>query len=196
VAINTSLGTSSAATVMPSTSKTRYQFGEFVFDSNQDELVFAATGQREKLEPKVAELLCLFITHAGQVLDKDTLQAQLWPNTVVEQNSLYQLLTKLRRTLGCPPKQPKYIKTLPKKGYCFIADVTKVITDVPPAPKPFANEPRQTKPSTPTAPTLWASKNKWLFFLPLFIVGFSAIAWFKRDKDSYVTPSYTLSEVS
>ena len=59
-----------------------------------------------------------------QVLSKAFLLKTLWPNTIVEQNNLYQVLAKLRKLLNDSSRNPKYIKTIPKKGYCFIAQVT------------------------------------------------------------------------
>ena len=68
--------------------------------------------------------MALLVQNQEQVLSKEFLQKTLWPNTVVEQNSLYQVLTKLRKLLNDSSRKPKFIKTVPKKGYCFIATVS------------------------------------------------------------------------
>ncbi|MDP2561634.1 winged helix-turn-helix domain-containing protein [Psychrobium sp. 1_MG-2023] len=104
-------------------SSRQFYFDGFVFIVDEDALVELASGQRHKLEPQVAAMLLLMVEHQGQVLSKESIQQQLWPNTVVETNSLYQPLAKLRKLLNDSSKSPKFIKTLPKKGYCFIASV-------------------------------------------------------------------------
>ena len=106
------------------TTQERYYFEGFVFYAETDELMAEQTQQKVKLEPQVSQLLTLLVQNQNQVLSKEFLQQTLWPNTVVEQNSLYQVLTKLRKLLNDSSRNPKYIKTVPKKGYCFIAAVS------------------------------------------------------------------------
>lgn len=163
-----------------------YYFGEFVFYSASDEVCHIETGHKEKLEPQVAELLNLFVAQQGEVLSKEMLQTHLWPHTIVEQNSLYQLLTKLRRILKDSTRQPTYIKTLPKKGYCFIAPVRK---EVPSATPKVATK------ENATTSSFWRT-YWWALSLPVLIICFSAVAIFQRDKDSYPTPNYQLHDVS
>ncbi len=107
-----------------STTQENYYFDGFAFYAQTDELVVEQTQQKIKLEPQVSQLLTLLVQNQEQVLSKEFLQQTLWPNTVVEQNSLYQVLTKLRKLLNDSSRSPKYIKTVPKKGYCFIAEVS------------------------------------------------------------------------
>ena len=107
-----------------------FRFAEFEFNAAKDELCLWQTGQIEKLEPQVSQLLAMLINNAQQVISKEHIQTALWPNTIVEQNSLYQLLTKLRKLLNDSSRSPKFIKTVPKKGYCFIAEV-ELIKDQP-----------------------------------------------------------------
>jgi DNA-binding winged helix-turn-helix (wHTH) protein len=102
-----------------------YYFDGFAFYAQTDELVVEQSQQKIKLEPQISQLLTLLVKNQDQVLSKEFLQQALWPNTVVEQNSLYQVLTKLRKLLKDSSRSPKYIKTVPKKGYCFIAEVTE-----------------------------------------------------------------------
>lgn len=107
---------------MPASSQ-GYQFDNWVFYPETDELVCSETQHTQKLEPQVARLLELFITQQGTTLSQGMLNDELWPNTIVEANSLYQLLAKLRKVLKDTPRTPKYIKTIPKKGYVFIVEV-------------------------------------------------------------------------
>lgn len=99
-------------------------FGHWQFDLQQDCLTHRQSQETVKLEPQMARLLALFIEHHNEVLEKYWLAEKLWQHAVVEPNSLYQLLTKLRKVLGDDPKNPIYIKTIPKRGYRFIAPLT------------------------------------------------------------------------
>ena len=101
-----------------------FSFEGFIFNVEADELFAENTQKIYKLEPQVSRLLTLLVQNKDQVLTKAFLQQELWPNTVVEQNSLYQVLGKLRKLLNDSSRAPKYIKTIPKKGYCFIAEVS------------------------------------------------------------------------
>ncbi|MBE0364623.1 cholera toxin transcriptional activator [Pseudoalteromonas ulvae UL12] len=164
----------------------QFQFGDFTFDLGQDELKQNQSLTITKLEPQVSQLLHLFVTHPGEVLSKTYLQETLWPNTIVEQNSLYQLLTKIRRLLNDSSRSPKYIKTLPKKGYCFIATVSLVVEET----KPQAHtEDRALLPST-------APNYLWLWLVPALIVCFSAYAFFSRYDGEPPVPHYELQDVS
>ena len=107
---------------MPSSSQ-GHQFDTWVFYPETDELVCSKTQHTQKLEPQVARLLELFIKQQSTTLSQGLLNDELWPDTIVEANSLYQLLAKLRKVLKDTPRTPKYIKTIPKKGYVFIAEV-------------------------------------------------------------------------
>lgn len=103
-----------------------YQFEHWQFEPDKDQLTDMLNGEVLKLEPQVALLLRVLIEDKDRVISKEALSEHLWPNTIVEDNSLYQLLTKLRRLLNDKAKNPRIIKTVPKKGYCFIARVNLV----------------------------------------------------------------------
>jgi hypothetical protein len=60
--------------------------------------------------------LC-FLQHPGELLDKATLMAEIWPNAVVEENNLNQQICALRRALGERPGEHRYLVTIPGRGY-------------------------------------------------------------------------------
>jgi TolB-like protein/Flp pilus assembly protein TadD len=62
----------------------------------------------------------------GTVLDKDELMRLLWPNLAVEENNLTVIISSLRKALCESPVEPKYVVTIPKRGYCFVAPVNEV----------------------------------------------------------------------
>ena len=175
-----------------------WRFGDFEFQPAQDVLLYVPDGTTSKLEPKVAELLLLFLQQPGEVLSQDFLQQQLWPHLVVEQNSLYQLLTKLRKLLDDASRQPRYIKTIPKKGYCFIA---AVMMAEPAAPETsvLTIAPIFTAPATPrrwqlSAWPRWQLYGSALVLLAA-IAGFRAVASFGTDKPA-APPQYEVRDVS
>ena len=98
-------------------------FGPFQFDLDSREL--KRDGVRLSLENKPAQLLAALITHAGVLIDREELCKLLWPNGVhVDfEHGLNKSVNKLRFVLGDDPDRPRYIETLSRRGYRFIAAV-------------------------------------------------------------------------
>jgi len=101
----------------------RYAFGDFVLEPSQQE-VRRSDGSALNLSPRLFNALLLFVEHAGELLDKDALMRALWPGLVVDENSLSQVVSSLRRALGDDPVASRYIQTVPRRGFRFIATVT------------------------------------------------------------------------
>jgi TolB-like protein len=78
--------------------------------------------------PKVFDAALYFLQHPGQVLSKAELLAELWPGLVVEENSLTQVISLLRSALGEARGENRYLVTVPRRGYCFVATVLHVAT--------------------------------------------------------------------
>ena len=102
---------------------TVFEFGEFIMDTGQRHLVRRASGQMMPLSPKVTDTLIYLLEHGDELLDKGTLLAAIWPNAVVEENSLTQTISTLRRVLGEARGENRYIVTIPGRGYRFVADI-------------------------------------------------------------------------
>ena len=109
---------------------TYYEFGDFALDVGQQSLVRRDTGQTTLLTAKVLDTLVYFVEHAGETLDKDVLLRSIWPGAVVEENSLTQNVSTLRQLLGEARGENRYIATIPRRGYRFVAKVTR--RDAPP----------------------------------------------------------------
>ena len=75
------------------------------------------------LAPKVFDLLFVLAESGGRVLEKETLLKTLWPDSFVEEGSLTRNISTLRKVLGENPEDQKYILTIPKHGYRFVAQV-------------------------------------------------------------------------
>lgn len=78
-----------------------------------------------RLEPKVMEVLCLLIDNKGTVLSKEHILDTLWPQQILDPELVTRAIFEIRKVLCDDPKTPTFIKTIPKKGYMFIAKVEK-----------------------------------------------------------------------
>lgn len=79
--------------------------------------------EEHKIEPKAMTVLVYLAQHQNQVVSRETLEAEAWPNMVVGYDSLASAIIKLRKAFGDNAKRPEIIETVPKKGYRLIADV-------------------------------------------------------------------------
>ena len=106
-----------------SDSRRVYEFGQFRLD--QAERLLSRNGEAVSLTPKVFDTLLLLIQNAGHLVDKEELMKAIWPDSFVEEANLNRSISTLRRVLGEAPTGPRYIETVPKRGYRFIAAVTE-----------------------------------------------------------------------
>jgi TolB-like protein len=102
----------------------RYEFGDFVLDADRRQL--SKHGQALALTQKALEALLYLAERPGQLIGKVDLLKAIWPNTVVEENNLNQVISTLRRALGENPGEQRYILTVPGRGYQFTAPVRPV----------------------------------------------------------------------
>lgn len=103
-----------------------YEFGGFRLDANRRIIEATGDGRRLALQPRVFDTALYFVQHAGTVLAKDRMLADLWPHSVVEENNLTQAVSALRRALGEVRGENRFIATVPRRGYCFVAAVHPV----------------------------------------------------------------------
>ena len=75
---------------------------------------------------KAFETLAWLVERAGHVVDKDELMRRVWPDAIVEEANLSQQIFLLRKALGEGPKDHRFIATVPRRGYRFVADVVCV----------------------------------------------------------------------
>ena len=86
-------------------------------------------GERRPVEPKVMDLLVMLASRPEAVLSKAELLAALWPGLTVGDDALARCVWKLRGVLSDDPKAPRFIETIPKRGYRLIAPVTRTPLD-------------------------------------------------------------------
>jgi DNA-binding winged helix-turn-helix (wHTH) protein/tetratricopeptide (TPR) repeat protein len=104
-----------------------YEFNGFRLEVGQGRLLY--DGQPIQLKPKILDLLLLLIQRRGQLVIKDDLMKEIWPDTVVEENNITVSMSILRKTLGEDRGSRKFIETVPRRGYRFVADVVELVPD-------------------------------------------------------------------
>ena len=101
-----------------------YEFGPFRLNAVERQLT--RDGEVVALTPKVYDLLLVLVKNCGRMVDKEELMGALWPDTFVEEGNLTQNVSTLRKALGENTNGHRYIETIPKHGYRFVADVSAV----------------------------------------------------------------------
>ena len=122
----------------------RFCFGVFELDLRAGEL--RKRGLRVRLQQQPVQVLAMLLEHAGQVVGREELQKKLWPaDTFVDfDHGLNKAINKIREALGDSAESPRFVETVARRGYRFIADVriaegasvpsTELATQLAPAP--------------------------------------------------------------
>jgi DNA-binding winged helix-turn-helix (wHTH) protein len=101
-----------------------FRFEPFQLDIDERRLL--RSGEVIPLRSKIFDALCIFVENPGRLLRKDELMERLWPDSIVEENNLDHTISKLRGALQEGENGQKYIETVPRQGYRFVAEVQKV----------------------------------------------------------------------
>jgi len=101
-----------------------YEFGRFNLDVS--ERVLSDAGLNVPLPPKVFDTLLFLVENSGHVMSKERMLGEIWEDSFVEENNLAQNISVLRRALG-ENKDSKFIETVPKFGYRFVAPVREAL---------------------------------------------------------------------
>lgn len=99
-----------------------YEFGEFRLDLERN-LLFRQ-GEILPLTHKALQTLIVLVENNGRIVEKDEIIQQVWQNTFVEEGSLTRNISTLRKVLGEEPGSNRYIETIPRCGYRFVAKIT------------------------------------------------------------------------
>jgi pimeloyl-ACP methyl ester carboxylesterase len=119
----------------------RYLFGNYLLDLDERRLL--RDNEEIRLRGKLLDTLRLLVENAGKLVRKDAFMESVWPDSVVEDNNLDYCISQLRKLLH----PAKYIETVPRHGYRFVAPVSNVVSaSSRPAPargQPITPLPRQ-----------------------------------------------------
>jgi DNA-binding response OmpR family regulator len=101
-----------------------YEFGPFRLEAAERRLLHQGTPL--PITSKGLDLLLLLVQNSGYLIEKEEIMQEIWPNLIVEENNLTVHISTLRKLLGDDHGQHNYIKTIPTRGYRFIAKVREV----------------------------------------------------------------------
>jgi len=106
-----------------------FEFGRFRLDRNERFLF--QDGAAVPLTPRLFDTLLVLLENSGRLVEKNDLMQKVWNDVAVEENNLTQNISALRKILGDNLDGPKFIETIPKRGYRFIAPVKEVSEEEP-----------------------------------------------------------------
>jgi TolB-like protein/DNA-binding winged helix-turn-helix (wHTH) protein/Tfp pilus assembly protein PilF len=135
-----------------------YRFGQFEVDRRTGEL--RKQGTRLRLRGRPIDILLTLLERPGELVTRDELRTRLWPaDTFVDfDHGLHSAVNRLRESLGDSADNPRFIETLPRKGYRFIAPVTPVGA-APAAPPDREVAPPQLPPSIDTVAAIPTARD-------------------------------------
>jgi DNA-binding winged helix-turn-helix (wHTH) protein/TolB-like protein len=107
-----------------------YGFLGFRLEPRQKRLT-GPDGEPITLSSRSFDVLCLLVEQPGEILSRETLMEAVWPQAYVEENNLTQAISTIRKALNDTATESQFIRTLPGRGYCFIAPVAKHETSLP-----------------------------------------------------------------
>jgi DNA-binding winged helix-turn-helix (wHTH) protein/TolB-like protein len=145
-----------------------FRFG--LFEANAVSGTLSRSGVRVKLQDQPFRVLIVLLERAGEIVGRDELRQNLWPDgTYVDfDGSLNAVLKKLRAAIDDDSDNPRFIETVPRRGYRFIAPVSfepnpsSVVTTVPEeAPRTSA---------AAAGPGLWQNKRIWLSLATIIVL--------------------------
>lgn len=122
-----------------------------------------------RLEPRVMDLLFLLARRPNEVFSREEIQAALWPEAVVGEDALARLVFKLRKALGDDPKAPRFVETLPKRGYRLRRD-----------PDASANPPVAIGPAPPLAAVARSGRRVWIAAIGVVAL-LAALLWWRAS---------------
>jgi TolB-like protein/DNA-binding winged helix-turn-helix (wHTH) protein/Tfp pilus assembly protein PilF len=156
------------------------RFGVFEADVQAGELT--KHGKRVRLQEQPFQLLVMLLEKPGEVVTREELRSRLWPRTIVDfDHGLNKAISKIREVLGDSSEHPRFVETVARRGYRFLADVA-VIRDgraYTGAREPASTGPPIALPSLASARDIGSPHNfvRKLFGLGLAVALASAAAW-------------------
>jgi DNA-binding winged helix-turn-helix (wHTH) protein/tetratricopeptide (TPR) repeat protein len=161
---------------LPRETQLFYDFGPFHLDV--DQRVLFRDAEPVALPPKVFDTLLVLVRNKGRIIEKEELMKALWPDSFVEESNLPQNIFTLRKALGEKEDGERFIETIPRRGYRFVAPVSIPLPQPPNLNSPLSavSSPAQvTAPAPKVAigaqPLAAQSRARWLRYVwPPFAV--------------------------
>lgn len=97
-----------------------YEFDNVKIDCRNFQIL--KNGAARRITPRAFEVLLYLVENSGRLVGKQELFEQVWKETFVTDNALTRMVKEIRQVLGDDADAPRYIETVPKRGYRFIAE--------------------------------------------------------------------------
>jgi len=105
----------------------RLGFGVFEVDLRDGQLT--RRGLRLRLQEQPFQVLAMLLEKPGEVVTREELRSRLWPRTIVDfDHGLNKAISKIREVLGDSVENPRFVETVARRGYRFLADVAVIDT--------------------------------------------------------------------
>jgi DNA-binding winged helix-turn-helix (wHTH) protein len=101
-----------------------YEFGSFSLDTSERRLL--RNGRRVPLSPKVFHVLVTLVRRSGQLVTKEEMLNEVWPDSFIEEGNLTVSISVLRKALGMNNRDSDFIETVMRRGYRFAMRTRKV----------------------------------------------------------------------
>ncbi|MGH9556755.1 MAG: FlgO family outer membrane protein [Terriglobales bacterium] len=158
------------------------RFGVFELDVRAGEL--CKQGHRIRLQEQPCQILAMLLERPGEVVTREELHQKLWPSDTLFvdfDHGLNNAINRLREALGDPADNPRFIETLPRRGYRFLANVQEV--EAPAHPRLTPVPPSEPSPSIPSTEPEPRRLESWTWRAGLVLMGILAI-FFLLNVDS------------
>lgn len=150
-----------------------FRLGEW--SVRQAEGTLSMNGRSVRLEPRVMDVLACLAAEPGRVISKEELLAAVWDGAFIDEGGLSQAIHGLRKALGDDARQPRYIQTVPKRGYRLVGPVVQE-PEPPPGERLTASPPVLVPGSVyPTPPILSGSPRRWYRLILVAAVGLAMV---------------------
>jgi DNA-binding winged helix-turn-helix (wHTH) protein len=161
-----------------------FEFAGYRADPATNELLCLESGLTSRLEPRTMHVLCLLAAKPGDVISREHFAEAVWPGRKVVADSLSQCISELRKELGDNPKNPSFIRTVPKRGYSFLPLVTWL-----PAPSAASSE------AATSAERPGRRRHRFLALFTLLLLGISVVLWAFLDENTLASGGASRSDV-
>ena len=104
-----------------------FEFGPYRLDPQERLLIL--NSEVVRLSPKAFELLLLLVSRSGHLVEKAEIKRAVWPDTYVDETNIAQHVSLVRRALQEGEQEYRFIETVPRVGYRFVADVREVASE-------------------------------------------------------------------
>lgn len=165
-----------------------YEFEEFRLNGKSHRLFRCADDELVPLTPKAVEVLIYLVENAGRILSKSELIDKVWDNSFVEEANLSQTIFVLRKTLGEDTKKPRFILTVPNRGYQFIATIRQIHAEDKILEESLLSDNSETLLITPK-PKSQNLKLLWLAVPLILLIAFGIYWFYPKSK------TITISEI-